>query len=50
MGEEFSGLSVKDLENLENQLEMRLRGVRKTKVIFTFALMLLNVTIYLMYT
>jgi hypothetical protein len=41
MGEELSGLGVRDLQSLENRLEMSLRNVRMRKVIFVLFLIFL---------
>jgi hypothetical protein len=38
MGEELSGLGVRDLQNLENRLEMSLSNIRMRKVIFVLFL------------
>jgi len=32
LGQQLSGLDVKDLQNLENKLEMSLRNIRMKKV------------------
>lgn len=32
MGEDLSGLNVKELQSIENQLEISIRGVRTKKV------------------
>lgn len=34
MGEELSGLGVRDLQGLENRLEMNLHSIKMRKVIF----------------
>lgn len=38
MGEQLYGLSVKNLQDIENQLEISLRGVRMKKVSFSLTL------------
>lgn len=32
MGEDLSGLNVKELQSIENQLEISIRGIRTKKV------------------
>lgn len=41
MGEELTGLTVKDLQGMENQLEMSLRGIRMKKVWYYYPLYML---------
>jgi hypothetical protein len=43
MGEELSGLGVRDLQGLDNRLEISLRNIRMRKVIF---LVLFNIRIF----
>ncbi|KAF8032048.1 hypothetical protein BT93_D1068 [Corymbia citriodora subsp. variegata] len=50
MGEQLSGLSIKDLQNLENQLEMSVKGVQaKKEEIFSGEMKELNLKGNLMY-
>ena len=45
MGEQLNGLSVNELNNLENQLEISLRGIRTKKVYTTYTLYLVFCTL-----
>lgn len=42
MGEELSTLTVKELQGLENQLEISLRGVRMRKVCNSYLIQMLS--------